>query len=94
VEQTYHALLFNSNDRRGFIAVGWTGEGAVQSNIVHPKNYLSRIESTACLPCLDISVQLDLTVQYVKDSIRRISLREDNLFPFVLTNDILSTIRR
>src|ERR1041384_2512109 len=53
------------------------------------KTVLLQNREYGLLALLRCKRELDLTVQYVKDSIRRISLREDNLFLFVLTKAIL-----
>src|SRR6476646_7344512 len=53
------------------------------------KTILLQNSEYGLLALLRYKRELDLTVQYVKDRIRRISLRVDNLFLFVLTEDIL-----
>ena len=53
------------------------------------KTILLQNREYGLLALLRYKRELDLTVQYVKDSIRRISLQKDNLFLSVLTEGIL-----
>ena len=93
VEQTYHTFLFNSNDRREFnCSGGGQAKRHSRQTLFTQKAILLHYREYGLLALLGDKRELDLTVQYVKDGIRRIALRKDRLFFLYSRTVFLSTI--